>query len=125
MISLSCIHSEHILCTLQIFGKDNVLTLGGETAESRQQWAEDMDTDVSVVLCDSHPRSTLLLLLLLLKLTNGKAPYEGSTPLVCLAGATRQRRSKEGPSCWPSWQRSACSAPGCWRQELLGQRQAD
>ncbi|KAL3144985.1 hypothetical protein ABBQ32_003489 [Trebouxia sp. C0010 RCD-2024] len=29
----------------QVFGKDNVLTLGGETAESRQQWAEDMDVD--------------------------------------------------------------------------------
>ena len=31
---------------LQIFGKDTLLAMGGESAESRQQWAEDMDLDV-------------------------------------------------------------------------------
>lgn len=30
----------------QIFGKDTLLAMGGESAESRQQWAEDMDLDV-------------------------------------------------------------------------------
>lgn len=32
---------------LQKLGKDSILPVGGETAESREQWAEDMDTDVS------------------------------------------------------------------------------
>jgi len=33
--------------SLQVFGKDSFVTLGKETDESRQQWAADMDTDVS------------------------------------------------------------------------------
>lgn len=46
-----------MLSVPQVFGKDNVLTLGGETAESRQQWAEDMDVDVS--LCQANPHNTI------------------------------------------------------------------
>lgn len=46
-----CQHCGKLTCYMpsvcQVFGKDNVLTLGGETAESRQQWADDMDVDVS------------------------------------------------------------------------------
>ena len=34
-------------CWKQVFGKDSFMTLGAETDESRQQWAADMDTDVS------------------------------------------------------------------------------
>lgn len=38
---------------MQVFGKDTLLAMGGESAESRQQWAEDMDLDVGsqVILC--------------------------------------------------------------------------
>lgn len=42
--------TDCLRCVCQVFGKDNVLTLGGETAESRQQWADDMDIDVSFVI---------------------------------------------------------------------------
>ncbi len=38
--------SYHSRCA-QVFGKDSFMTLGAETDESRQQWAADMDTDVS------------------------------------------------------------------------------
>ena len=58
--------TEHILFVMQIFGKDNVLTLGGETAESRQQWAEDMDTDVRFVMSNDQPESRYLLPLVMM-----------------------------------------------------------
>ena len=33
---------------MQVFGKDSVLNLGArETAESREQWLEDVDMEVS------------------------------------------------------------------------------
>ena len=40
---------------MQVFGKDTLLAMGGESAESRQQWAEDMDVDVGshAPLCTS------------------------------------------------------------------------
>ena len=42
-------------CVMQVFGKDTLLAMGGESAESRQQWAEDMDLDVGsqITLCTS------------------------------------------------------------------------
>ena len=39
--------THYLLSVCKVFGKDNVLTLGGETAESRQQWAEDVDVSLS------------------------------------------------------------------------------
>ena len=120
----------------QVFGKDNVLTLGGETAESRQQWAEDMDVDVSFVIV---LESMLLNLSIPKRLPKWAAAAVGVDTVcdvywnaactadceACLVGATSHRRSEKGSSCWSGWQGSACCSPWCWGQELYSQGQAD
>lgn len=48
----------HATRCAQVFGKDTIMNLGGrETAESREQWLEDVDMQVALAALQRPPKT--------------------------------------------------------------------